>query len=292
VSERYHQHTARIGSCFELPPDKYTNLAEQLARRAADVRPVLVISALVTAVVWSYYAAITFRVPGLPRILYDLYPPDVPLDHKVSTLLDTWLMSGALVVLAVTSVRLSFGLINFLRALPIKDVTPWPSLVSESIAGLQRLTLWGVALFAVGDALVALLYVGPNLHTSPLTNGVNFTLLGAHIAVGLVAALLVLAAVIQGIFVYLLPFRIINDVLAAAREKLRYRLVQEYGDHRPHADTGLVPGFATLSDLYRTEIVEHEHATSAANIFGFVAAQLIPLVPLLLQNAIGLPGHL
>src|SRR5262249_46325852 len=148
----YHQHTARVGSCFELPPEKFTDLAQQLARKAADVRPVLIISALVTALVWSYYAAITFRMPGLPRIFYDLYPPDVPLDHKVSTLLDTWLMSGALVVLAVTSVRLSFALINFLRALPIEDVTPWPSLVSDSVAGLQRLTLWGVALFAVGDA--------------------------------------------------------------------------------------------------------------------------------------------
>jgi hypothetical protein len=68
--------------------------------------------------------------------------------------------------------------------------------------------------------------------------------------------------------------------------------VQEYGDKRPHADTGLVPGFATLSELYRTEIVEHEHANTAANIAGFVAAQLIPLLPLILQNAIGALGRL
>jgi hypothetical protein len=291
VTERYHAHTARIGSCFELPAEKFNAVAQRLARRAADVRPVVIISALVTALVWSYYAAITFRVPGLPRILYDLYPPDVPLDHKISTLLATWLMSGALVVLTVTSVRLSFALINFLRALKIKDVTPWPSLVSDSFAGLQRLTLWGVALFAVGDALVALLYLGPNPHTSPLTNGVSFPLFGARISVGLVAALLVLAAVVEGIFVYVLPYRIIHDVLAGAREKLHDRLVQEYSDQRLHADTGLVPGFAALSELYRTEIVEREHAITAASVAGFVAVQLVPLLPLILQNAVGLPGH-
>jgi hypothetical protein len=150
--------------------------------------------------------------------------------------------------------------------------------------------LWGAALFAVGDAMIALLYVGPNQHSSPLTNGVNFPLFGGHVAVGLVAVLLVLAAVVQGIFVYVLPFRIINDVRAGARGKLHDRLVQEYRDKRLHADTGMVPGFDTLSELYRTEIVER--ANIAANIAVFVVAQLIPLLPLILQNASGLPGHL
>jgi len=292
VSERYHEHTARIGACFELPAEKFAAVAQRLARRAADVRPTLIISALVTALVWLYYAAITFRVPGVPRLLYDLYPPDVPLDHSIATLLATCLMSGVLVVLTVTSVRLSFALINFLRALPITEVTPWPSLVSDTFAGLQRLTLWGVALFAVGDALVALLYVGPNPHTSPLTNGVTFALLGTHISVGLAAALLVLATAVQGILVYVLPYRIIHDVLAGARQKLLDRLVQEYRDKRLHADSGLAPGFATLSELYRTEIVERQRTITAASVAGFVAAQFVPLLPLILQTAIGLPGHL
>jgi hypothetical protein len=263
LSQSYHKRANMMRPCFPISDDKYREVVIGVTRRSVQAWRIFMPAAVVTIVVWGYFAFVTFSATNM---LSGVYPGSVPKTWRdsgpqsLSSMILIDLFSAVFILIAVTALHNTVTLIRLMQALDDLPVVPVPSLITDRAKGLLNLSLAGAVLSGLGIGIVQLIYGAP-------LNGLG---------VGFV-----LVAVVQGTLLYVVPRRAVNRLWEKARQGLLDVALRQYYTAPPGDDPARK--LSELSDVLHAESIEGSQSFTWKGVLGLFSGQLLALGPVVLH---------